>query len=154
MTTTLFEVGGEVPRDLSHPESGRVRRDAERMDDATLDDEEHVVAPGQHRIDTEGVGRQDALRLRAKELRPRRTIASWCLTTTMTAKHGRDARLRNSGAELLQFTDDMNTNQVGDAADDTIEEREEHDRGTLSATFQQVKSRAGYKDEGLNPAYR
>ena len=106
--SVLLEVRGRVAFDLGHPRSGRIGRDPETVHDATLDldDEEHVVAPEQHRVDTEEVRCQDATCLSAKELGPGRTIAPRCWTKTMTAKHAGDAGLRDADAELLQLTDD------------------------------------------------
>ena len=70
----LLEVARQVAGDLGHPRPVGVGGDAEEVDDASVefDHEQDVVAPQQHGVDGEEVGRHDALRLGAEELGPGR----------------------------------------------------------------------------------
>jgi len=61
----LLKLRGEAAGELGHSRPVRVGGDAEQVHGAPfdLDHEEHVVAPQQHVVDGEEVGRQDAFRL-------------------------------------------------------------------------------------------
>jgi hypothetical protein len=76
--------------------------------DAALhfDDEQHVVAPKEDRVDVEEVGGHNALGLGGEELGPRWALSPGCRWETVAAQHGRYARLRHADAELLQLADD------------------------------------------------
>ena len=58
--TGLFEIGSEVPCHLGYPWTVRVRGDPEHVNDSSLehDHEQHVVAPEQHVVDVQEVGRE------------------------------------------------------------------------------------------------
>src|ERR1035437_260485 len=114
-STGLFEIGGEVAGDLSHPWAVRVGSGSEDVHDAALhfDDEQHVVAPQEDRVDVEEVCGHNALDLGGEELGPRWALSPGCRWETVAAQHGRDARHRHADAELLQLADDAEITPPG-----------------------------------------
>ena len=107
-STGLFEIGGEVAGDLSHPWVIGIGRGTEDVDDASLqfDHEQHVVATEEHGIDMEEVGGHDAFGLGREELAPGRTRSSGSRRETVPAQDRSDARLRHADADSLELADD------------------------------------------------
>src|ERR1035441_1713189 len=113
--TGILEIGGEVAGDLSHPWVIGIGGGTEDVDDASLqfDDEQHVVAPQEDRVDVEEVRGHNALGLGGAELGPRWALSPGCRWETVAAQHGRDARHRHADAELLQLADDAEITPPG-----------------------------------------
>src|ERR1035437_9509685 len=111
----IVQIGGEVAGDLSHPWVIGIGGGTEDVDDASLqfDDEQHVVAPQEDRVDVEEVRGHNALGLGGEELGPRWALSPGCRWETVVAQHGRDARLRHADAELLQLADDAEITPPG-----------------------------------------
>src|ERR1035441_9192900 len=109
----IVHVRGEVPGYLGHPGTVRVGGGSEDVHDAALhfDDEQHVVAPQEDRVDVEEVRGHSALGLGGEELGPRWALSPGCRWETVAAQHGRDARHRHADAELLQLADDAETGE-------------------------------------------
>src|ERR1035441_4908185 len=111
----ILQIRGEVAGHLGHPGAVRVGGGAEDVHCAAvhLDDEQHVVAPEEHRVDMEEVGGHDTLRLGGEELGPVRTLSPGCRWETVAAQHGRDARLWHGDAQLLELADYAETAPAG-----------------------------------------
>ena len=79
-STRLFKVGREVPCDLCDPWAVRVGGGSEDVHDAALhfDDDQHVVAPQEDRVDVEEVRGHNALGPRREELGPRWALSPGC----------------------------------------------------------------------------
>src|SRR5665811_647650 len=114
-TTGILQVRGEIAGHLCGPWAVRVGGGSEDVHDAALyfDDEQHVVAPQEDRVDVEEVRGHNALGLGGEELGPRWALSPGCRWETVAAQHGRDARLRHADAELLQLADDAEITPPG-----------------------------------------
>src|SRR5450759_1869103 len=93
----ILQVRGEIAGHLCDPWTVRVGGGSEDVHDAALhfDDEEHVVAPQEDRVDMEEVRGHNALGLGGEELGPRWALSPGCRWETVAAQHGRDARIRH-----------------------------------------------------------
>jgi len=113
--TGILQVRGEIAGHLCDPWAVRVGGGSEDVHDAALhfDDEQHVVAPQEDRVDVEEVRGHNALGLGGEELGPRWALSPGCRWETVAAQHGRDARLRHADAELLQLADDAEISPPG-----------------------------------------
>src|ERR1035437_8159381 len=114
-TTGILQVRGEIAGHLCGPWSVRVGGGSEDVHDAALhfDDEQHVAAPQEDRVDGEEVRGHNALGLDGEELGPRWALSPGCRWETVAAQHGRDARRRHADAELLQLADDAEITPPG-----------------------------------------
>jgi hypothetical protein len=104
----LAEVETEVAGVLGHPLAGRIPR-ATGEPDATarvLDEEEHVQAAEQDRLDREEVAGDDAGRLRPQELAPAGAGPTRRRLQARPTEQAADAGRRRSEAELCQFPAD------------------------------------------------
>src|SRR5450759_2052888 len=113
--TGILQVRGEIAGHLGDPWAVRVGGRSEDVHDAALhfDDEQHVVAPQEDRVDVEEVRGHNALGLGGEELGPGWALSPGCRWETVAAQHGRDARLRHADAELLQLADDAEITPPG-----------------------------------------
>src|SRR5436190_23742372 len=101
----LTVVEAEVARLLRHPLPSRVARPAGNPDATARmrDEEEHVEATQQDRLDGEEVTGDDAGRLRPRELAPARADATRRRLETSVSEQPPDARRGNDEAELAQL---------------------------------------------------
>src|SRR5665811_1459982 len=113
--TGILQVRGEIAGHLCDPWAVRVGGGSEDVHDAALhfDDEQHVVAPQEDRVDVEEVRGHNALGLGGEELGPRWALSPGCRWETVAAQHGPDTRLRHADAELLQLADDAEITPPG-----------------------------------------
>src|SRR5450756_1370832 len=123
-TTGILQVRGEIAGHLCDPWAVRVGGGSEDVHDAALyfDDEQHVVAPQEDRVDVEEVRGHNALGLGGEELGPGWALSPGCRWETVVAQHGRDARLRHADAELLQLADDAEITPPGVLSRETKDE--------------------------------
>src|ERR1035441_5171565 len=111
----IVHVRGEVPSCLGHPWAVRVGSGPENMHDAALDldDEQHVVAPHDDRVDVEEVRGHNAFRLGREELGPGRAHSARGWWEDVASQGRNDTRLRHGDAELLQLADDAEITPPG-----------------------------------------
>jgi hypothetical protein len=111
----ILQVRGEIAGHLCNPWAVRVGGGSEDVHDPALhfDDDQHVVAPKEDRVDVEEVGGHNALGLGGEELGPGWALSPGCRWETVATQHGRDARLRQCDAELLQLADDAEISPPG-----------------------------------------
>src|ERR1039458_9718015 len=104
----ILEVRGESAGHLCDPWAVRVGGGSEDVHDPALhfEDDQHVVAPKEDRVDVEEVRGHNALGPLGEELGPGWALSPGCRWESVAAHHGRDARLRHGDAELLQLADD------------------------------------------------
>src|SRR5204863_5746267 len=104
----LTVVEAEVARLLRHPLPSRVPRAAGNPDATARmrDEEEHIEATQQDRLDGEEVTSDDARRLRPQELAPARAAATRRRLETGASEQPPDARRGDDEAELAQLAAD------------------------------------------------
>src|ERR1019366_9077256 len=93
----------------------RVGGGSEDVHDAALhfEDDQHVVAPKEDRVDVEEVRGHNALGPLGEEPGPGWALSPGGRWESVAAQHGRDARLRHGDAELLQLADDAEITPPG-----------------------------------------
>ena len=105
----------EVASLLGDPLAGRMPRHPENVDSAgtDLDDEEHVDATQQHRVDGEEITRQHCRRLGSTEVPPRQTSTAWRRIQSRVVKDVPDGRWSDPVTQSDQFAVDSSVTHVG-----------------------------------------